>query len=54
MLVATDNRTENREVLKDPKSHKTCRAAITMLVRVKNNTNVSLPGDTHLLAQHLG
>jgi hypothetical protein len=35
MLVAKDNRTGNREVLKDPKSHKTCRAAITMLVRVK-------------------
>jgi hypothetical protein len=35
MLVPKDNRTESREVLKDPKSHKICRVAITMLVRVK-------------------
>jgi len=35
MLVAKDNRTENQEVLKDPKSHKTCRAAIIILVRIK-------------------
>ena len=35
MLVAKDNRTEKRVVLKDPKSHKTRCAAVVMLVCVK-------------------